>query len=174
MKACVRCTAPFDETTLGRPWDKCGPCTMGGGAHAALSRFGAAPAFGLLRATPDLVQWVVPGPPLSVNRVHRMGFVRGKRIMYFTAQGKAYKVSVGAHALAALGRVHWDRTRRYTLELVLYFDRASADSDNPLKVIKDALQGVLWDNDNQVLQDHTRKEIDKAAPRFVATVRACP
>jgi Holliday junction resolvase RusA-like endonuclease len=169
---CERCNADIYPPPNRPDWRKCPACTFGGGAHAARRRYGPAPAYPLPPATPTKVTWVVPGPPLSVNRVHGLAFKNGKRVMYFTKEGKAYKLSVAAHALQALGRVQWDRTRRYALTLIEYFDNPRADSDNPLKVVKDALQGVLFDNDVQVVSDHTEKHIDKIAPRLVCTVTA--
>lgn len=168
---CDLCAAPFLPSANRPDWPRCAPCTLTP-AHARLDKRGPAPAYAVPSATPDAVTWVTPGSPLSVNRVYRLALRNGRRIMFFSQQGKAYKVAVAAHALQALGLVRWDRTRRYSVELLAYFQSDRADADNIAKPALDALQGVLFDNDRQVESVTCAKALDRLAPRLVATVRA--
>lgn len=166
-RVCGRCGTGYIPA---RTEPNCMACTLSPNHHRA-ARYGKAPP-APTQASAEHVTFTVPGSPLSVNRVHGIGFRGGKRVMYATAQGRRYKLSVQAHALQALGRIQWDRTRQYELALECYFDNPRSDVDNPIKVVQDALQGVLWDNDVAVVSTSSRKVVDRTAPRLVVTVRA--
>lgn len=181
---CDRCSTTFDVPHNRPDWRMCMPCTLTP-VHGRRSRFGTAPAYTPTPATVNEVTFIVPGPPLSQNRVHGLGFNRqGRRVMYYTKEGQAFKASIRRHAEAAIRNVHWDTTRKYELSILCYFDNPRADSDNPLKVVKDSLQRIrvngraipgteiLYDDDNQVVADHDEKRMDREAPRMVVTVRA--
>lgn len=119
-----------------------------------------------------MMTFTVPGTPLSVNRVHRMGVTStGKRLMYYTQEGKKYRSAVAFHALSARHR-DWTLTRQYEVEIVSYFASDRSDADNPVKPCLDSLQGVLFTNDKQVVRVVASKAVDKIAPRLVVTVRA--
>lgn len=170
---CSLCTAAYEPPANRPAWPTCMACTLSP-AHARLARRGEAPGYTPAAATPDAVTFIVPGPPLSINRVYQMGANRrtGQRIMFYSAQGKRWKYSVAMHALQAIGRVRWDRTRAFAVEINSYFDNARSDADNPVKPILDALQGALWDNDRQVTSVTATKSVDTTAPRVVVTARA--
>lgn len=172
---CEHCSQPFWLSQNRPDWLRCVTCTFTPAPRRLLGGSqGATPDYQLPPATSDEVTFIVPGRPLSINRMHGIRWHNGRRQFFTTPEGRRYQDSVKAHALSALGTVHWNRTREYELTIVSFFDNRRADSDNPLKVIKDALQGVLWDNDVQVQSDHASKAIDKIAPRAVISVRALP
>ena len=48
-------------------------------------------------------------------------------------------------------------------------DRRKHDTDN-LKALLDALNGVVWEDDGQIVDLHARKHFDKANPRVEMSV----
>ena len=44
------------------------------------------------------------------------------------------------------------------------------DSDNKLKLLQDALTGIVWEDDSQIIQHHIRKAVDRKDPRVEMTV----
>lgn len=60
-------------------------------------------------------------------------------------------------------------------DVVVYADwyraRRSGDLDNRMKVLWDALQGVAYDNDSQIVEIHARRYDDKRNPGVYVTVR---
>lgn len=50
-------------------------------------------------------------------------------------------------------------------------DHRKHDIDN-LKALLDALNGVLWEDDGQIIDLHTRKHFDKEHPRVELTVHS--
>lgn len=57
------------------------------------------------------------------------------------------------------------------LELVVYRPRRIGDLDNALKIVLDAMQGVLYVDDTQVVEIHARREDDASNPRVVIRAR---
>ena len=59
------------------------------------------------------------------------------------------------------------------LELHVYRERRSGDLSNRIKIIEDALQGVLYENDSQVVELHAYLHEDRHAPRIEIEVTSC-
>ena len=55
------------------------------------------------------------------------------------------------------------------LNLTVFRPRKSGDLDNYLKIMLDALQGFLYDNDSQIVEIHAYRQDDKDNPRVVLT-----
>jgi len=70
------------------------------------------------------------------------------------------------------GAVKISRPRPVKLTLWWYRERASGDLSNRIKVLEDALQGVAYDNDAQVVELHAYRIDRKANPGVVVTVEA--
>jgi len=51
-------------------------------------------------------------------------------------------------------------------------DRRKHDIDN-IKVLLDALSGIVWDDDGQIVDLHIRKHYDKEQPRVELEVSPC-
>ena len=49
--------------------------------------------------------------------------------------------------------------------VVVYRARRAGDLDNSLKVLLDALNGIAFEDDSQVVEIHARREEDPANPR---------
>ncbi len=106
----------------------------------------------------------------AANRFYRKW--QGRMVM--GPVGRAYKLEVAAIARG------WLRTDDplYTLGVPLtvsvswYRGRRSGDLDGRLKVLLDALQGTVYENDSQIVQLHAFRYEDKAHPRMEVTVEA--
>jgi crossover junction endodeoxyribonuclease RusA len=103
---------------------------------------------------------VLPYPP-SANRFYRN--VRGRMVM--SAEGRAYKKRV-----AEMGGGVELEEGDVCLWLDFYRPRKSGDLDNRLKVVLDALQGIAYANDRQVVEIHARRYEDKDNPRVEITI----
>ena len=91
-------------------------------------------------------EFIVLGPPLSLQTKNR------KRLQAWKKKARA----------AAAGR--WKKRKRtkpltgaVTIEICYYFDRASPDVDNIIKPIQDALIGLVYVDDKQVVNASSRK-----------------
>lgn len=109
---------------------------------------------GLLSRTYSL-----PYPP-SANRYLR----HGPRGVYETSEAKAYKAAVGLK-LKSLGARKIEKPEHVIFTVTVFRPRASGDLDNTLKVLLDALNGCLWEDDSQVTEIHAYRRDDKANPR---------
>jgi crossover junction endodeoxyribonuclease RusA len=113
----------------------------------------------------------LPDPP-SANRWWRMVTIRGSARMLLSSEARKYKAMVPGlvrEQLGADGAVCFDAVR---VTLDWYRERRSGDLDKRLGVVFDALQGVLYLNDSQVVEIVARRHEDAANPRVVVTVEA--
>lgn len=108
----------------------------------------------------------LPLPP-SANRYWRM--FRGRMVV--SAEAKAFKTEAGWIAKAAGAEV---MTGPLSLSVDVYRERKSGDLDNKLKIILDSLQGMLYENDSQIVEIHARLFDDKKNPRAIVSVQSAP
>jgi crossover junction endodeoxyribonuclease RusA len=108
---------------------------------------------------------VLPYPP-SANRYWRN---YGGRVVR-SKEAVDYKAEV-ERLLSGKLRVI-SSPRPVKLSLRLYRPVKSRDLDNCIKILQDALQGLAFENDNQVVEIHATIEDDKSYPR--AEVFAAP
>lgn len=104
---------------------------------------------------------IVPGSPVSKNRIH---CVKGRRIA-LTEEAKVYLDEVGWRAREA--RVPLITDRFIDLS-IWYFHKTPVrrqDSTNPTMLIHDALEGILYLSDAQVRNAYFYPRWDKANPR---------
>jgi len=112
------------------------------------------------------VAFTLPYPP-SGNRVTR----RGKFHQYESPEAKAYKTGV-ALLLKSLKVTKFDAQTKIAVTVYIYRPRASGDLDNRLKALLDALNGLVWEDDRQVVEIHAYRAEDKANPRAEVVVSA--
>ena len=120
----------------------------------------------LVPRRPHVITLVLPTPP-SANVYYR----KFRNRMVLSEAGKAYKQAVLAIAIRQdkrLPLISGDVAVTWTW----YRARKSGDLDNRGKPIKDALQGVAYHDDNQVVEEHCYRRDDKANPRVEVEVRA--
>jgi Holliday junction resolvase RusA-like endonuclease len=60
------------------------------------------------------------------------------------------------------------------LSVTLYRPRKSGDADNALKALLDALNGLLWVDDSQIVEIHLWRRDDKARPRVELLLEEVP
>ena len=107
---------------------------------------------------------VFPYPPLT-NRYWRT-IVKGKRaIPILSREAREYKARMASFAV---GRQ--PSQEPVSLTIRLYRPRKAGDIDGPLKPLLDALQGVLYVNDSQIVGLHVTRHDDKDDPRVEVEV----
>lgn len=108
-----------------------------------------------------MVSFVVIGPPQPKERA-RMG--AGGR--WFTPERtRFYERAVKHRAQLAVPK-SWPLDARYVLTVRMHFaDARRRDADNVIKAVSDALNGVCFADDSQVVETHAFKHIDRDNPR---------
>src|SRR5262249_36244715 len=103
--------------------------------------------------------FTVPGRPVAKQRA-RVTFVRGRPLAYTPGKSPEHEESVRWHAKAArIRRQHGE------LHLAVRFYGSRGDADNLLKSLLDALNGVAYEDDRQVVEFHVRVYRDARDPR---------
>lgn len=108
---------------------------------------------------------ILEGRPKSTGTLYRYA-CRGKHpCMYMTSSGKALKEDYQWQA-----KSQWKRKiieNPLIISVRLYFeDNRKADWDNFHKVSMDALTGIVWNDDSQIMEATVSKYYDKARPRI--------
>lgn len=100
----------------------------------------------------------LPFPP-SANRYWRVW--RGRPVV--SSEARQYKLDV-----ATLARVAGLRPVEGSVSLTLniYRPRKAGDLSNRIKVVEDALQGIAYENDSQVVEIIARRHDDAKNPRI--------
>jgi Holliday junction resolvase RusA-like endonuclease len=110
------------------------------------------------------VRLILPEPP-SANRWWRN--VNGR--MVTSAAARKYKHGAIALGYVALARVVSGPVR---VRLDWYRGRKSGDLDKRIGIALDSIQGVMIENDSQVVELFARRFDDKDNPRIEITVEA--
>lgn len=123
-----------------------------------------------------MIALVLPYPP-SGNASVRIGRGKGGKAMLFrSSPAKAYRATLDEF------RERWDRRmalapirREIRLKLYVHFLMPDwrSDPDNRIKVLFDALQGRLYENDRQVIGHTVSAGVDRADPRVLLGVELC-
>lgn len=104
----------------------------------------------------------LPIPP-SANRYWRN--FRGRMVV--SAEAQAYKA---AAAISAKDQGAWLICGDVAIQVDFYRARKAGDLDNRLKVILDSLNGIAYEDDNQITEIHARRFDDKGNGRVEITV----
>ena len=110
----------------------------------------------------------IPGKPQPKQRARR-----GKGGRWYTPkETKAFESSVGAYAWHGVCQQKWwDLDGRFAVELDIYFpDKRRRDIDNVAKSVLDGCNGILWDDDSQVVELVLKRFLDRENPRTVMRV----
>lgn len=109
------------------------------------------------------VSLTLPYPP-SANRYWR--YVRNHPVV--SADAKAYRAAAG---MMARHQGMAPFTGKVALYIELYRPQKSGDLDNRIKILADALKGVAYNDDDQIVEIYARLHDDKANPRAEVEIR---
>lgn len=119
------------------------------------------------------VELVLPIPP-SVNACYVNCRTFGRRGRMLTEVAKNWKLQAGYTAKAVAMTSGWKFTpagEKIVLEIYAYWpDRRKHDMNNLHKLLCDALEGVLYENDSAVLCRDMDYGVDTKYPRIQVTV----
>jgi len=111
--------------------------------------------------------WIItiPGKPESVNHIYRSGKnASGQTRRFLSAAGKQFKKRVAVFCLATCGRMQL--TEPVLVEIRYYFpDNRRRDVTNYDKAILDAMSGLVWEDDDQIVAASFHKYVSPKAPR---------
>lgn len=98
--------------------------------------------------------------PPSINATYK----RGKNSFY-----KSQEAKDAQEAMAWEARIQYrgkPLTGSLRLKIAFYWTSSRRDVDSSVKAVCDALQGIIYENDNQIYDLHLSKTVDRAAPRI--------
>jgi len=96
------------------------------------------------------IEFTFEGPPLSLQSKS-------------STRKRAYKARVEAAARAALPTGYTPVTGQVNIVITYYYEGDTPDIDNIIKPIQDSLNGVIYNDDNQIADTRSRKkEIDSS------------
>ncbi len=109
------------------------------------------------------IKLTLPYPP-SVN--HLYATFRGRRIT--SAKGRRFKADI-----ALLARQQGARLLNGDLSVTfrVFRPKKTGDLDNRLKISQDALKGICFEDDRQIIEIHAFRFDDKANPRIEIEVK---
>lgn len=94
------------------------------------------------------IEFIFEGPPVSLQSTNR-------------ARKLNYKAMVAREASAVLPDGFTPTTDEVTIKITYYYETQSGDVDNIIKLIQDALNGIIYVDDSQVADTRSlRKKID--------------
>ena len=111
---------------------------------------------------------ILPLPP-SVNHSHKQINIRGRLAKIPTKETEQWKAEAGWLARRWMTRAGWvppsPGEKIVLCTWTFWPDRRRQDTHNRIKVLADALEGVLYPDDRWVLVQERDFEYDKANPR---------
>ncbi|MBQ8691263.1 MAG: RusA family crossover junction endodeoxyribonuclease [Phascolarctobacterium sp.] len=118
------------------------------------------------------IKLTLPIPP-SVNACYANRKTNGMRGRILTDEGRNWKNLAGWEARAAAQKVGWQlTTEKVIIELIAHWpDARKHDMNNTHKLLADAFEGILYENDNVVLMRDMDFDIDRKRPRLEVTIR---
>lgn len=115
--------------------------------------------FGVISQKKNHVMAVLPVQP-SANRYWRN--IRGRMVVSVEAQNYKSLVHLACAQVDPLAKGN-----DVAISFTFYRAQKSGDLDNRIKVILDALNGVFYDDDQQIVEIHAKRSDDKENPRIV-------
>jgi len=103
----------------------------------------------------------LPLPP-PTNRIYRSGYskIKGRSFLYKSDEAKAWMDEVGYLIKAKCHKP----TKEPVGVIVYWFFKIEADIDGRLKPLLDVLQGLVIENDSQIIELHVYKKIGELRP----------
>lgn len=123
---------------------------------------------------PARLEFTIPGDVVPAQMGRLLSNGRTQR----DTRAKAYQLHAKYHALMRVRIARWEATREESFAVTLRVfvgTLRTIDVDNCSKNLLDALKGVVFPDDRQVIDLHVFKRLDRGDPRVVVTVeRARP
>jgi crossover junction endodeoxyribonuclease RusA len=113
----------------------------------------------------DPMKFTLDYPP-SLNALYAT--VNGRRVL--SKAGRQYK---GNAALDAFRQGAYCISGAVVISIDVYRPAKRGDLDNTFKVILDALKGIAWEDDKQIVGINARRFDDKEYPRVEIEVAEC-
>ncbi|KEO80874.1 hypothetical protein EL26_23950 [Tumebacillus flagellatus] len=110
----------------------------------------------------------IPGNPPSVNHMYRNFTEGGRRMRVIKHEGKMWMKATQQLATVAMKQQSWTPTveEKLVAEIRVFWpDRRKRDVHNIDKILWDALEGFVFDNDRWVLPRYMDFDYDKKNPR---------
>jgi len=122
------------------------------------------------------LEFTVPGPPVPKARPRVTVTGRGT---FTPKKTKDYQELVAMAAMVAYKKstepFPWPLDAGYRVDCVFYFKGIpTKDLDNLAKSIFDALEGVLYTNDRQIMEAHLYKRLKAAEDKAVVRIWVIP
>jgi len=109
------------------------------------------------------------GEPVSTNSLYRFTCTRGFPRMYMTEKGRSLKEAYWYEAKSQYRKKILEG--ELEVEIKLFFkNERKHDIDNYHKILFDALSGVVWKDDSQIIKLTTSRKQDKSNPRIEITI----
>jgi len=108
---------------------------------------------------------IIPGNPPSINHVYRNVAIN-RRIT--TADGQKWRQNVREIAARAITLQGWEMSveEKLVAEVMIYWPtRRKRDVENVGKLLWDALEGIVYENDRWLLPRYMDFAVDKHNPR---------
>lgn len=109
------------------------------------------------------IKLILPYPP-SVN--HLYANWRGRRII--SAQGRKFKSDIAILAKRQGAKI---LSGELSVTFRIFRPRKIGDLDNRLKISQDALKGICFEDDKQIIEIHAFRFDDKANPRIEIEIK---
>lgn len=100
--------------------------------------------------------------PISANNYWRSIIAKGRVMVLVSKEAKQYKNAI---ALIAGSVVKTPIVGPVSATYRVYRPQKSGDLSNRIKVLEDALEGVCYENDSQIVEMHAFRYYDKSNPR---------
>lgn len=111
------------------------------------------------------VNITLPMPP-SANRYWRTTVVKGRAMTFVSEEAKKYRKDVAR--MATLNTLIYSEV---AVTLRVFRPQRSGDLDNKLKCLFDALKGVVYADDKQIVEIHAFRYEDKFDPRVEVEIQ---
>lgn len=123
-----------------------------------------------------MIRMTLPLPP-SANRYWRSTVVHGRPRVLVSRDGREYQRRAELLAAAQLGpgRPHYLKGTRLRAHLLVVTPTWAGDTDNRVKPTLDALQGLVYAKDSQVVDlGRVVRAVDRERPRVDVLVEPAP
>lgn len=116
------------------------------------------------------IKLTLPYPP-SANNYWRSIISQGRVLVLVSTEAKHYKRAVG---IIAGAKIKTPLPGALIVTSHVYRPRKVGDLSNTIKVLEDALEGICYRNDSQIVQHHWYRHDDKANPRVELSITCAP